>query len=94
MSGRALEGLISEHCTQGGRANGHKMPSTILRLPQVKGRVGLSRSSIYLAVASGTFPQPISLGARAVGWLDSEVEAWLSDRIEQSRGPGTVTSVA
>jgi prophage regulatory protein len=86
VSDRALEGLISEHCTPSGRASGYKVSSTILRLPQVKGRVGLSRSSIYLAVSKGTFPRPISLGARAIGWLDSEVEAWLSGRIEQTRG--------
>jgi len=86
LSERAPEGIISEHCTHGGRAGGHKMPNTILRLPEVKGRVGLSGSSIYLAISKGTFPTPISLGARAVGWLESEVEAWLSGRIEQSRG--------
>ncbi len=50
---------------------------TILRLPQVKIRVGLSRSSIYLAVSQRKFPRPVSLGARAVGWLESEVDAWL-----------------
>jgi prophage regulatory protein len=62
------------------------MMHTILRLPQVKIRVGLSRSSIYLAISHGTFPKPVSLGARAVGWLESEVDAWLSQRVELSRG--------
>lgn len=57
----------------------------ILRLPAVKTRTGLSRSTIYLRVAEGRFPQPISLGARAVGWIDAEVEAWLSGQIELSR---------
>jgi len=61
------------------------MMHTILRLPQVKIRVGLSRSSIYLAVSQGKFPRPVSLGARAVGWLESEVDAWLSQRVELSR---------
>jgi prophage regulatory protein len=61
------------------------MTHTILRLPQVKFRVGLSRSSIYLAVSQGKFPRPVSLGARAVGWLESEVDAWLSQRVELSR---------
>lgn len=61
------------------------MTYTILRLPQVKIRVGLSRSSIYLAVSQGKFPRPVSLGARAVGWLESEVDAWLSQRVELSR---------
>jgi prophage regulatory protein len=61
------------------------MTHTILRLPRVKIRVGLSRSSIYLAVSQGKFPRPVSLGARAVGWLESEVDAWLSQRVELSR---------
>ena len=62
------------------------MANTILRLPAVKTRTGLSRSTIYLRVAEGRFPKPISLGARAVGWVDAEVEAWLAGQIELSRG--------
>jgi prophage regulatory protein len=61
------------------------MAVQILRRPMVQSRTGLSRSAIYLKIAEGTFPKPISLGARAVGWLDAEVEEWLSDRIKLSR---------
>jgi prophage regulatory protein len=61
------------------------MSNTILRLPAVKTRTGLSRSTIYLRVAEGRFPKPVSLGARAVGWLDAEIEEWLAGRIAQSR---------
>ena len=57
----------------------------ILRLPAVKSRVGLSRSSIYLRVSEGTFPPPISLGQRARGWIEAEIEGWLSAQIEKSR---------
>jgi prophage regulatory protein len=46
----------------------------------------LSRSTIYLRVAQGTFPKAVSLGARAVGWLESEVDEWLNARVELSRG--------
>jgi prophage regulatory protein len=59
--------------------------TTILRLPAVKARTGLSRSSVYLRVAAGTFPTPISLGGRAVGWIETEIEDWLAKRIEESR---------
>lgn len=62
------------------------MEQTILRLHDVQDLVGLSRSSIYNAIANGTFPKQISLGARSVGWLKSEVEGWLNDRIASSRG--------
>ena len=61
------------------------MANTILRLPAVKTRTGLSRSTIYLRVSEGTFPRPVSLGARAVGWLESEIEAWLSALVQRSR---------
>ena len=58
------------------------MTHTILRLPAVKATIGLSRSTIYLRIAEGTFPRPVSLGARAVGWLQSDIEEWLRQRIE------------
>jgi prophage regulatory protein len=61
------------------------MAYMILRLPVVKLRTGLSRSTIYLRVSEGTFPKPVSLGARAVGWVDAEVEAWVTGQIERSR---------
>jgi prophage regulatory protein len=63
---------------------GSRLTNTILRLPQVKARVGLSRSTIYLRVSDGSFPRPVSLGARAVGWLESDVEAWICRKIEES----------
>ena len=61
------------------------MQTTILRLPQVKARTGLSRSTIYLRISEGTFPKPVSLCARAVGWIDLEIQEWLNQRIESSR---------
>lgn len=63
------------------------MSCMILRLPEVKACTGLSRSTIYLRIAGGTFPAPISLGGRAVGWIEEEVDAWLARQIEMSR-PG------
>jgi prophage regulatory protein len=58
---------------------------SILRLPEVKERVGLSRSAIYLAVSREEFPRPVRLGARAVGWLESEIEEWIRQRVKFSR---------
>ena len=59
--------------------------NSILRRKQVESRTGLSRSTIYLRIKEGSFPKPISLGARAVGWLESEIEEWLDNQIKQSR---------
>jgi prophage regulatory protein len=46
----------------------------ILRLPNVFDRTGLSRSTVYQQVSEGRFPKPVSLGARAVGWVESDIE--------------------
>lgn len=61
------------------------MTNNVLRLPKVTTRTGLSRSTIYSRINDGSFPRPISLGARAVGWLESDIESWLSSRVEASR---------
>lgn len=50
---------------------------TILRRVQVQTRTGLSRSSIYKFISENKFPKPISLGARAVGWVEADIDDWL-----------------
>jgi prophage regulatory protein len=57
----------------------------ILRRPVVEEITGLRRSTIYAAIAAGTFPKPIHLGARAVGWLEGEIDQWLTKRVTESR---------
>lgn len=52
----------------------------VLRRPEVEAITGLSRSTIYQYMQSGMFPRPIRLGAKAVGWLESEVHAWIEAR--------------
>lgn len=61
------------------------MSYSILRLPSVTGRTGLSRSTIYQRMAENRFPKPVSLGARAVGWVESEIDDWLQQQIDSSR---------
>ncbi len=56
---------------------------SILRRKQVEERTGLPRSTIYLYIQEGTFPKPINLGPRSVGWLENEIEKWLMSRIEE-----------
>jgi prophage regulatory protein len=51
--------------------------------------VGGGKLDIYLRITRGTFPKPVSLGGRAVGWLEAEVQQWLQRRIEASRSEGT-----
>lgn len=61
------------------------MHDKILRLPRVKDCTGLSRSGIYDRIAKGEFPAQIPIGARAVGWLESEVGAWIAHRVAVRR---------
>lgn len=62
------------------------MSNAILRLPAVKSLTGLSRSTIYSRIAEGTFPKQVCLGSpRMVGWLESEVNAWIKQQVERSR---------
>ena len=64
------------------------MTHTILRLPAVKARTGLSRSTIYLRIAEGDFPKSIRLGGRAVGWIESEIQTWVQQQIDAARKSG------
>ena len=57
----------------------------ILRLPDVKLRTGLSRSTIYSRMSEGAFPRPIPLGGRSVGWLEPEVRDWIAHKLELRR---------
>ncbi|MCC5888646.1 MAG: AlpA family transcriptional regulator [Gammaproteobacteria bacterium] len=59
----------------------------IMRLRSVMGMTGLARSTIYKYIAKGIFPAPIPLGARAVGWLESEVEGWIRNCAAQRAAP-------
>lgn len=56
----------------------------ILKRKQVQDRTGVSRSGIYQKIADGTFPKPITLGPRAVGWLESSIDQWIQGRIDLS----------
>lgn len=60
------------------------MTSTILRLPAVRERSGLSRSTIYQRIIDGLWPKPVNLGPRAVGWPASELDALNNARIAGS----------
>jgi prophage regulatory protein len=56
------------------------MTHRIIRFKEVKHRDGRSKSTLYAAMADGTFPSPIKLGARSVGWLESELNAMIAAR--------------
>jgi prophage regulatory protein len=61
-------------------------PPRVLRLPEVKARVGKCTSAIYAEVKAGTFPKSIPLGPQARGWLESEINAWIAARVAERDG--------
>lgn len=58
---------------------------SLIRLPEVRCRVGLSKAAIYARISVGTFPRPVRIGVRSVGWVESEVTEWIEQRIRESR---------
>ncbi|MXW68021.1 MAG: AlpA family transcriptional regulator [Gemmatimonadales bacterium] len=67
---------------------GANKPIRFLRLPEVEARTGLARATIYVRMAEGTFPKSVSLGGRAVGWIETEINEWGRERIADSRSGG------
>jgi len=64
----------------------------VLRWPEVAKIVPISRSHAHALAAQGKFPKPIKLGPRASGWLESEINAWLAERVAQSRSDDPVAA--
>jgi prophage regulatory protein len=69
----------------------------LLRLPDVMRQTGLRRAAIYARIREGVFPPPVKIGKRAVAWPESEVQAWIAERVADARerdveaAPATVT---
>ena len=52
----------------------------ILRIRDVLALVGVSRSTLYTWVAAKSFPAPVNLGIRSIGWREEAVEVWMESR--------------
>lgn len=55
----------------------------LMRLPEVRTLTQRSRSRIYEDMATGVFPKPIKIGARAVAWVQDEVCGWVDQRVAE-----------
>ena len=62
------------------------MAESLLRRPAVEARTGFARATIYDKMKAGTFPKPVKIGERAVAWPESEINAWLEQRIAEREG--------
>jgi len=53
----------------------------IIRAAKVRQKTGLAISSIYALMAQGKFPASVQLSLKSVGWVDSEIDEWIAERI-------------
>jgi prophage regulatory protein len=53
----------------------------LIKLKEVIEKTSLGRSTIYEFMTKGTFPKQVSLGAKSVAWLESEVDDWIMDKV-------------
>jgi predicted DNA-binding transcriptional regulator AlpA len=69
---------VAAEASQQGSWGPQRSPNAILRLPEVMAETRLSRSTIYKRINEGSFPAPLKLGARTVGWRVAQIEAFLA----------------
>ncbi|MGC6498957.1 MAG: helix-turn-helix transcriptional regulator [Henriciella sp.] len=62
------------------------MSQSILRRPEVERITGVKTSTLYEWMSKGTFPRPVRLGQRAVGWRKDDIDNWLETRCESKGG--------
>ena len=55
-----------------------------LRLPEVRDRVGLSRSQIYRLIQDGSFPAPLKIRPQVSVWPDADIVRWQSEAMEKA----------
>ena len=62
-----------------------KMTKTFYRLKEVLQIFSVSKSTLYLWIAEGTFPKQVKLGKRASAWLASDIQAHLDKLVTQNQ---------
>lgn len=55
--------------------------SRFIRMPDLRQKVGLSKSQIYKLIQQGEFPEPVKLGRKVSVWTDAEIEEWMSKQV-------------
>lgn len=53
----------------------------LIRLPEVMTKTGLKRSQVYRDMKSGDFPQSCKIGPVSVAWLESEIDEWITMKL-------------
>jgi len=63
-----------------------EQPKQILRFKNVCAKVGLGRTAVREKIKRGEFPAGYPIGARAVGFLESDIDAWIDSRVKAVGG--------
>jgi prophage regulatory protein len=69
---------------------GNRQTRRIIRSSNVVSKTGYSRMQIYRLEKAGEFPKRVRLGPNSVGWVESEVDAWIDEKI-QNRDAGAAS---
>jgi prophage regulatory protein len=62
------------------------MAKRLIRLPEVLDKTGSNTCAIYAGMKAGTFPKNVPIGKKSVGWVEDEIDQWISDRIAARDG--------
>lgn len=57
----------------------------LLRISEVINLTGLPKSTIYLKIKGDEFPKQVSIGSRSVAWVESEVNDWIGNNINNRK---------
>ncbi|UJD93743.1 AlpA family transcriptional regulator [Lelliottia amnigena] len=61
------------------------MSQSLIRLSEVQRRTALGKARIYRLMSQGKFPSSVKIGSRAIAFVESEIDEWINQRIEESR---------
>lgn len=61
------------------------LKENLIRLPEVMRRTSYGKAWIYRLIETGQFPQSVKIGSRSIAFVESEVDAWVANKIAESR---------
>lgn len=64
------------------------MSNQLIRMNQTLDRTGFSKAWIYKLINQNRFPKPVKIGARSIAFVESEIDAWINERIAERDGVG------
>ncbi len=62
------------------------MAERLISLREVLHRTSLSKTHIYRMIKAGSHPRPVPLGPHRVGFVESEIDDWMAERVDERDG--------